>query len=218
MAWICGNNGTAILACANFSRTLVPEKVLHHLDSKERIHMIRLAYFEKSDFRQLMDWIQDEHLLTNWAGSLFRFPLTEDSLSWYIEGTNQMGTSDAFVYKAVDTDTGTTVGHISLGGISIKNKAARISRVLVGNTAERGKGICQGMIKAVLEIGFAQMGLHRISLGVYDFNHSAIRCYEKCGFKNEGVQRDVLRYKDSWWSLMEMGILEDEWRALYGKP
>jgi len=180
--------------------------------------MVKLEYFDKEDFKQLMDWIESEHLMTNWAGSLFKYPLTEDSLDWYIEDTNDITKSDAMVYKAVDTKTGETVGHISLGGISKKNRAARISRVLVGSSAQRGRGLCTGMINAVLKIGFEELKLHRISLGVYDFNKAAIRCYEKCGFVKEGLMRDVLRYDDTtYWSLYEMGILEDEWRALHRK-
>ncbi|MCW3113181.1 MAG: hypothetical protein JWR18_1577 [Segetibacter sp.] len=180
--------------------------------------MVKLEYFSKEDFKQLIEWMNSEHLITNWAGSLFKYPLTEDSLDWYIEDTNNLDKSDAFVYKAVDTKTGNTVGHISLGSVSEKNRAARISRVLVGNTAERGKGYCTGMINAILKIGFEDLKLHRISLGVYDFNKSAIRCYEKCGFVKEGVMRDVLRYEDgTYWSLIEMGILEDEWRQLHKK-
>jgi RimJ/RimL family protein N-acetyltransferase len=184
------------------------------LTTKKAI-MIKLETFKKEDFNQLIDWVNNEHLLTNWAGSLFSYPLSRDSLDWYIEDTNEGLESDAFVYKAVDTETGTTLGHVSLGSISRKNRSARISRVLVGNNAERGKGVCQQMINAVLRFGFENLELHRISLGVYDFNTSAIKCYEKCGFVSEGVQRDVLQYKpNEWWSLVEMSILETEWRKL----
>ena len=176
--------------------------------------MVRLEYFERADFDQLIAWITDERLLTNWAGSMFRFPLTQEGLEWYIKGTNDFPNSDAYLYKAIDTATGSVVGHISLGNISTKNNAARITRVLVGDTAARGKGYCRYMIQEVLRIGFDNLKLHRISLGVYDFNTAAIRCYERSGFVHEGLQRDVLKYKDEWWSLIEMGILENEWKAL----
>jgi RimJ/RimL family protein N-acetyltransferase len=180
--------------------------------------MVKLEYFGKEDFKQLIEWMNSEHLITNWAGSLFKYPLTEDSLDWYIEDTNNPDKSDAFVYKATDTKTGKTVGHISLGSVSEKNNSARISRVLVGNTHERGKGYCTGMINAILKIGFEELKLHRISLGVYDFNKSAITCYEKCGFVKEGLMRDVLKYgNNTYWSLIEMSILEDEWRVLHHK-
>jgi RimJ/RimL family protein N-acetyltransferase len=174
--------------------------------------MIQLEYFTPADFKQLIQWIDTEQLLKEWSGALFSFPLTESSLSWYIEGANDLNDPDAFIYKAIDTETGETVGHISLGSFSETNKAARITRVLVGNTAARGRGYCQGMIKAVLRVGFEQLGLHRISLGVYDFNEAAIGCYKKAGLKVEGVMRDVVRYKDGYWSLIEMAVLEDEWR------
>lgn len=176
--------------------------------------MIRLEYFGPEDFQQLIDWISDEALLTNWSGAMFRFPLTPESLAWYIADTNISETSDAFIYKAIDTETGETIGHISLGGISRKNSAARISRVLVGNTAARGKGYCTAMITAVLKIAFDEMGLHKVSLGVYDFNTAAIRCYQKAGMHIEGRMRDALKYGNTYWTLVEMSMLEDEWRAL----
>lgn len=173
--------------------------------------MIKLEYFNRNDFDQLKEWINNDELLMNWSGSLFNYPLTEKSLEWYIDNVNDLNSSDAFVYKAVNTVTGKTIGHISLGSISKKNRSGRISRVLVGGTENRGKGCCKDMVKAVLKIGFEELKLHRISLGVYDFNKAAIACYQKAGFKNEGTSRDVLLFKNEWWSLIEMSILEDEW-------
>lgn len=176
--------------------------------------MIRLVKFERSDFKQLIDWISDEELLTYWSGALFNFPLTEDSLDWYIDDTNIPGSSEAFVYKVVDAVDGRTVGHISIGGISWKNRSARISRVFVGD-AERNKGYCRQMVSAALKIGFEELKLHRIGLGLYDENKSALTCYEKAGLKIEGISRDVLWYKNKWWSMIEMGMLEEDWRLLH---
>jgi len=173
--------------------------------------MIELKPFGREDFAQLMEWLNDETLLVNWSGNLFSYPLTEASLEWYIEDTNDLENSEAFVYKAVETDTGKTIGHISLGGISRKNRAGRISRVLIGDRAARGKGYCCQMVKATAKIGFELLHLHRISLGVYDYNKSAIQCYQKAGFSIEGVYRDVLWFNDQWHSLVEMSMLENEW-------
>ncbi|RYE56813.1 MAG: N-acetyltransferase [Sphingobacteriales bacterium] len=176
--------------------------------------MIRLERFEQKDFGQLIEWINTEELLINWAGSLFSFPLTNSSMEWYVRDTNHLEKSDAFVYRVVEEETGETVGHISLGGISRKNRSARISRVLIGSNENKGKGYCKQMIRAVIKIGFEDLKLHRISLGVYDFNTSALRCYQSAGFTIEGTMKDVLLHKGKWWSLVEMAIMEDEWRAL----
>ena len=175
--------------------------------------MIKLEPFTEADFQQLIAWIDNERLLKEWSGGLFSFPLTESSLRWYIEDSNDLATSEVFVYKAVDTNTGEAVGHISLGSISKTNRAGRITRVLIGNTA-RGRGYCPAMIKAILAIGFEDLGLHRISLGVYDFNQSAIRCYQRAGMHREGTLRDVVRYGDEYWSLVEMSMLAPEWQQM----
>jgi RimJ/RimL family protein N-acetyltransferase len=177
--------------------------------------MVKLEYFTKDDFDLLMQWINSEEVLQNWTGSMFSFPLTHEKLEWYIRDVNDINASDVFIYKAVDTESGKTVGHISLGSISQKNRSARISRVLVGDTCARGKGYCSAMIQEVLRIGFEDLKLHRIELGVYTTNPSAIRCYQRCGFVKEGISRDVLKYNDEYWSLMEMSILENEWRQIY---
>lgn len=175
--------------------------------------MIKLEPFTSSDFQQLIDWIDSEELLIQWSGSLFSFPLSIKSLEWYLKDTNIIHDSDAFVYKAVDTETGESVGHISLGGLSWKNRSSRISRVFVSNAAKQ-KGICQQMARAILKIGFEELGLHRISLGVYENNKSALNCYLKSGFNIEGVSRDVLWYNNEYLSLVEMAILESEWPVL----
>ena len=175
--------------------------------------MIRLEQFGRNDFKQLIEWISDEELLMNWSGALFSFPLTVQSLEWYIDDTNILDSSDAFIYKVVDAVDGRTVGHISLGGISWKNRSARISRVLTGSN-ERNKGYCGGMVQAALKIGFEELKLHSISLGLYEDNKAALKCYEKCGLKVEGVSHDILWYKEKWYSMIEMAMLEDEWKEM----
>ncbi len=175
--------------------------------------MIRLEPFGPNDFQQLIDWIDTEELLIKWSGSLFNFPLTTESMQWYLSDTNLPGVSDAFVFKAVEVETGDIVGHISLGGLSWKNRSSRISRVLVSPVATE-KGVCQQMTKAVLKIGFEELGLHRIGLGVYENNKAALNCYLKSGLNIEGVSRDILWYNGEFLSMVEMAILEDEWRAL----
>lgn len=174
--------------------------------------MIRLEYFTNKDFEQLISWINTEELLLSWCGRMFSFPLKQSSLQWYINDTNNIQKSDAFIYKAIDENEN-VVGHISLGGISTTNKSARISRVFVSE-AGRNKGVCTAMVQQVLKIGFTHLQLHRISLGVYHTNKAATKCYEKAGMQIEGLHRDILLHKNTYWSMIEMGILEEDWKNL----
>ena len=175
--------------------------------------MIKLERFLQSDYCQLIEWISDEDIMITWCGALFSFPLTADSLDWYLEDTNVVGESDAFVFKVVEDNTKKTVGHISIGGISWKNRSARISRVFLAE-GERGKGYCAEMIKEALKVSFEELGLHRVGLGLYDNNPAALNCYKKCGFREEGISRDILWSNGRWLSMHEMSILDHEWNKM----
>ncbi|WP_324655801.1 GNAT family N-acetyltransferase [Bacillus cereus] len=168
--------------------------------------VIKLESFKKSDFKQLINWINSEEFLIQWSGNAFTFPLDEQQLEKYIESANTLA------FKMVDEETSDVIGHISLGQIDNINKSARIGKVLVGNTKMRGRSIGKHMMKAVLHIAFDELKLHRVTLGVYDFNTSAISCYEKIGFVKEGLLRESKRVGETYWNLWEMSMLEYEWK------
>ncbi|EJS76541.1 hypothetical protein ICY_02411 [Bacillus cereus BAG2X1-3] len=167
--------------------------------------MIKLEPFKKSNFKQLINWIDSNEFLIQWSGNAFTYPLDEQQLEKYIESAN------ALAFKVIDDETEEVIGHISLGQIDNINKSARIGKVLVGDTKMRGRSIGKYMMKAVLHIAFEELKLHRVTLGVYDFNTSAISCYEKIGFVKEGLLRDSKKVGDTYWNLWEMSMLEYEW-------
>lgn len=175
--------------------------------------MIILEKFTEADFEQLIGWINTPQLLTDWAGGLFSFPLTDRSLKWYIEDSNMDGTSDAFIFKAIDGNTGNVVGHISLGNCSYKNNSTRITRVFISKEMQ-GRGYCRQMIVAILKIAFEELKFHRVSLGVYTDNKAAIKCYETAGMKSEGINRDILKTSTGYRSMLEMSLLDYEWKEI----
>lgn len=168
--------------------------------------MIKLEKFTRSDFKQLINWIDSEEFLIQWSGNAFTYPLNEQQLDKYTESANTL------VFKVIDEKTETVIGHISLGQIDYINMSARIGKVLVGDTNMRGRSIGKQMMKAVLNIAFKELKLHRVTLGVFDFNTSAITCYEKIGFAKEGLLREVRKVGDTYWNLWEMSMLEYEWQ------
>lgn len=175
--------------------------------------MIELRFFERSDIQQLINWIETPEFLLQWGGPNFSFPLTEQQLKNYLKDANN-DNSQVMVYSVLEKETGNVIGHISLGNIDRSNKSARIGKVLVGDKNVRGKGIGLQMMKEILKVAFDELKLHRVSLGVFDFNASAIACYEKAGFIKEGLHRDSRKIGNEYWSLWEMSILENEWREI----
>jgi RimJ/RimL family protein N-acetyltransferase len=167
--------------------------------------MLQLERFTPDDIDRLIGWIPDEEFLIQWSGPAFRFPLDRDQLLRNLE------TPDRRVYKATASETGQVVGHCELG-VNLLHRTARIGRFLIGPLEWRRKGYGLRMMDALLQIAFGELSLHRVDLGVFEFNRAAIACYEKAGFVTEGVMRDWVRVKDAYWNCRMMSILEDEWR------
>jgi RimJ/RimL family protein N-acetyltransferase len=169
---------------------------------------IALQAFGREDFQRLIEWAVSPEFLLQWAGPIFRFPLDIPQLEEYLAAAGPKPPSRV-IFKAV---SGTeVVGHIDLDMIDYRNRSGRMSRVLVAD-AWRGRGAGRAMVQALLDLGFGELGLHRIDLFVFDFNLPAIACYEKAGFAREGHVREARRMGDAFWSLYQMSMLRDEWR------
>ncbi|RKD69711.1 RimJ/RimL family protein N-acetyltransferase [Sinobaca qinghaiensis] len=170
---------------------------------------IKLIPFQPIHFQQLLDAVTSADFLMQWAGPSFDYPLTIEQLETY-RTTAEEPNASARIYTAVDKKSGSPVGHIALGSIDLKNRSARIGKVLI-HERWRGRGAAEIMINETLDTAFQELRLHRVSLGVFDFNTPAIAVYEKAGFQKEGLLRDIRKTGDSYWSLWEMSILEEEW-------
>ncbi|WP_173776327.1 GNAT family N-acetyltransferase [Candidatus Promineifilum breve] len=176
---------------------------------------VELRPFTADDIDQLIAWVPSAEFLLQFAGPRFQFPLTREQLARFLENT--VGEEPLHMpFAAIDAATGETIGHIQLLSIDRPNRSLTIGRVLVGPSALRGRGAGGQIMRAALRIAFEEMGMHRVDLGVFDFNAPAIACYERVGFRREGLLRDSRRSGDHYWSLILMSILEDEWRVASG--
>ena len=71
-------------------------------------------------------------------------------------------------------------------------------------------------MRLIVQFGFDELGLHRLTLGVHSYNPRARRVYEKIGFVYEGQIRDETLREGRRYGGDYMGILRSEWQALQG--
>lgn len=171
---------------------------------------LQLRRIERADFPQITSWVRTHEEMVQWSGPWnFTFPLDEDQLARFFlieepgDGLRRMQ------FVAVDGASQTVVGQIGFSRIWSRTDAAHLGPVIV-DPALRGRGIASRMVSAILALGFTQLRLHRIELVVFDFNAAAIACYEKAGFRTEGLLRDVVRVGGVYWHWRAMSILENE--------
>ncbi len=79
------------------------------------------------------------------------------------------------------------------------------------NPKHWGKGYGEEATRLILDYVFDELSLHRISVRVLSYNVRAIRCYEKCGFVIEGIQRESAFVNGNWHDDVLMGLLAGEY-------
>jgi RimJ/RimL family protein N-acetyltransferase len=104
------------------------------------------------------------------------------------------------------------IGTCGLHGTSLPHRKGELG-ILIGEKEAQGQGYGAEAIGLLLDYGFGTLGLHRVGLSVYSNNGRGIRCYEKCGFRREGVLREARWWAGRWWDILEFAILDHEWHA-----
>ena len=151
--------------------------------------MVKLEEFGIADIDRLLSWIPTREALVQWAGSGFVYPLGREQLMKHLQD-EQADEDRKEIYRVVSTSDDAVVGHCELVNIDPENRSAHIALMLVA-PEYRGMGYGEATVRKLLERGFGTLKVHRISLYVFDFNTTAIACYEKCGFQIEGILREA---------------------------
>lgn len=83
--------------------------------------------------------------------------------------------------------------------------------------AFQGQGYMREALEAVIDYGFASMGLHRIQAETHPDNAASIRLAVGMGFRREGVHRDQAFWGGRFHDLNCYSLLEADWRARAGR-
>ena len=113
-------------------------------------------------------------------------------------------------YMIVEKKSGKSIGITSLVHIDYKNRNAECI-IDIGDKESWGKGYGTEALKLLLDFGFLELNLHRVSLRVFSFNGRAIKLYEKLGFQQEGKSRESIFRNGRWHDIIHMSILQNEY-------
>ena len=72
------------------------------------------------------------------------------------------------------------------------------------------KGYATEALRAVLQLGFTSLGLHRIHSGCAEDNAASARVLAKAGMRHEGTTRSSMKFDNEWHDFLVFGILPDE--------
>ncbi len=116
-----------------------------------------------------------------------------------------------YFFAILTLDDQKLIGFTVLMHVSWNNADCMVA-IGIGERDQWGKGYGTDAMKVVLRYAFSELNLHRVTLGVFEYNLRAIRSYEKIGFMVEGRIRKQLDRDGKRWDMIHMGILREEWK------
>lgn len=142
---------------------------------------VRLRYLEWDDLQFLEKWDRDEEV-SQYIGK--KFSRKESPQSWF----SRVLSDRRKKALAIETIDGALIGNLELEDINWKEGTAEL-RICIGEKEFWSLGYGTDAVRSLLSFAFEELGFSSIILRVYKYNRRAIACYEKCGFKKEGILR-----------------------------
>lgn len=168
---------------------------------------IRLREYKKEDIKLAQEYINDSEIkkLLN-PGIPFLYTY-EDEEKWY---ENLSASKDTYNFAIETLEDKKYIGGCGINEVDWKNSYVVVG-IFIGDKDYLGKGYGTDAMKVLMHFVFEQMNIHKIKLNVFSFNKRAIKSYEKCGFKVEGILRDELFVDGKYHDEVSMGILREEY-------
>lgn len=83
--------------------------------------------------------------------------------------------------------------------------------IIIPNPADQGCGYGTEALGLMFHLAFETYDMNRIAIGVVGKNDSALRFYERLGFRREGVQEQGYYYNGEYSDFVMMRLLRGEW-------
>ena len=173
---------------------------------------VLLRPLKRSDITNFLKWNNDPEVIQYLAMYL---PMTEMAQEKLIEDAAsriQAGTGVIFIIEVIEGNSSKPIGPVALNGINPRDHNATFG-ISIGEKDYWGKGYGTEATRLILDYGFQQLNLHRISSSVLAFNERSIRLHKKVGFKEEGLQREAIFQNGRFHDHVMFGILRDEWKG-----
>ena len=174
----------------------------------ERIY---LSPRNSSDVEKFTEWLNDFET-TDYVGRSDAIMTLEEEKKYLESEPNP----NARYFSIVTLENDELIGTISLEKISGIHRTAVLG-IFIGNKDYRSKGYGTEAIKLLLDYGFNYLNLNSIRLDLMEFNERALKCYQKCGFKEYGRQRKCRFVNGKYYDIISMDILAEEFTESFIK-
>ena len=168
--------------------------------------MLRLRPYKDCDAETIVSWVGDEISFRKWCADRFdRYPITAEDLKSHYHALDD---SDSFFEMTAFDETG-VVGHMIMRFTDEQKSAVRFGFVIVDRN-KRGKGYGHQMLELSKRYAFDILKAEKITLGVFENNPSAYRCYRAAGFREvSSAEETFYPIMGENWKCVEMELARE---------
>lgn len=167
--------------------------------------MVRLRQYKSSDAVKIAEWVKDKDAFLKWGGELFgEFPISAETIDEKYRLNNGDCKEPDNFYPWIVFDENGVFGHFIMRYLHGDNKILRFGLVVVDDSI-RGKGYGTQMLQVGLKYAFEILGVDVVTIGVFENNELAHKCYKKVGFIDKEIVSKQL------WNVIEMEIKKEDW-------
>jgi RimJ/RimL family protein N-acetyltransferase len=189
-----------------------PIRRLADLDLVVRTPRLELRPIAERDADDIWPWVSDPEFprMMSWAAHRERTETVE-----FLRAMQVARAEDRSIVWGIVID-GHVQGSIGLHDLVWQARAWRMDRAELGYwvaTPRWGQGVASEAARAVVDFGFAALGLHKITVGCFAENDASRRVIEKTGFRFIGIRKEHCFRDGRWWDHRDYELTVDEWRA-----
>ncbi len=166
-----------------------------------------LRPINKTDLPIFLKWYNDEEVIE--FLSMYT-PITDMMEEKWLEEALAAKDRIHFMIEAVEGDKTTPIGSIGLNKLDHRCQSAEMG-IAIGAKDYWGKGYGGEAVKTIIDYGFKQLNLRRISSYVFSPNGRSLRMHQKLGFVKEGVLRQAFYKNGRFMDEVLFGMLREEW-------
>lgn len=170
---------------------------------------INIIPFSEEHIIDKVKWYNDEKI-TKFLH--YEEPFTYEGTYNWLQKIKKDQTRYENIIEICDDSQRIAIGIIGLFDIDLKNKKAGFY-ITIGNPNYQGKGYAYKATIKFLSMCFKKYNLEKIYLYTDFENEKAIKLYEKVGFKQEGLLRKELYYKNRYIDRYYYGLLREEFNG-----
>ena len=175
--------------------------------------MLRLRPYKSCDSEHIIHWLKDEEVFKKWGGERFgSFPVSADTIDNKYRFNNGDCVEPDNFYPWTAFDENGIVGHFIMRYIHGDTGILRFGWVIVDDTI-RGKGYGKQMLTAGLRYAFDILGVEKVTIGVFENNIPAYKCYKAVGFHEITMEEDEFEEIDGEkWKIIELEVTKDSYQ------